>query len=105
MSDKYLYRDIQTADRGRGYVAIEILARLAYLQAFVGFGWTLWTLGHASVDFNAIFTGLVSLLELAVTCLVVYVARLALRAVFVSRDSTAHEVIDQDARYKTSSST
>ncbi len=105
MSDKYLYREVQTADRGRGYGAIDLLAFLAYLQAIGAFLFTAWALTQTGFDPHAVLAGIGALVALAVECLGIYVLRLALRAVLVVRDSTAHDQIDQDARYKTSSST
>jgi len=105
MSDKYLYRDIQTADRGRGYGAVDILAKVSYFQAVAMFVFNQWQSFHDGFGFTEVITSGISLLELATTCLGIYVLRLAVRAVLVLRDSAAHDKIDQDARYKTSSST
>jgi hypothetical protein len=102
MSDKYRYRDIYVHDRGLGYLALDLLALMGYVQATATLGLALCYLVSTLGLNTACGLSLLAAFSAGVEFPAIYVLRLAVRSIFVMRDRAAHETIDQDDRYKTS---
>jgi hypothetical protein len=79
------YRHVYNVDYGKGFGAVDILANICYASLLIYGCFILW-----ASSFNS--AALIGLLYLPVQAVLVYVARLVIRAILAWRDKIAHDL-------------